>query len=99
MPRFEEGNKAAVGHGRPKGSKGGQVRSKYLAKWEQVFEATNPIEKLTAVAEKDYTEFIRLGLAAMPKSQRLEVETNEFDSWTAEELEHFIKTGKYPDHV
>ena len=97
MPRFEEGNKAAVGHGRPKGSKGAQVKSKYLAKWEQVFEATNPVEKLTALAEKDYTEFIRLGLAAMPKSQKLDIDTNPFADKSDEELKHYIAHGKWPE--
>jgi len=77
MP-FQKGNKyGGQSPGRPKGSKGAQVKSKYLAKWEQVFEDTNPIEKLTALAEKDYSEFLRLGLAAMPRDQKLEVEDHQ----------------------
>lgn len=94
---FQEGNQYGKLGGRPKGSKGAQVKSKYLAKWEEVFEATNPIEKLTALAEKDYTEFIRLGLAAMPKNQKLDIETNPFENRSIEELNHYIAHGKWPE--
>ena len=76
-----------------------QVKSKYLAKWEEVFEATNPVEKLTALAEKDYAEFVRLGLAAMPKSQKLDIETNPFADKSDEELKHYIAHGKWPEDL
>jgi len=83
--------------GRPRGSKGAQVKSKYLAKWEQVFEDTNPIEKLTALAEKDYSEFIRLGLAAMPKNQKLDIDTNPFGDRSIEELNYYIANQKWSE--
>ena len=46
---FQKGQSGNL-NGRPKGSTGAQVKTKYLAKWEEVFEATNPVEKLTARA-------------------------------------------------
>lgn len=95
MP-FKKGQSGNL-NGRPQGSKGAQVKSKYLAKWEQVFEDTKPIEKLTALAEKDYPEFLRLGIAVMPKNQKLDIETNPFGDRTTEELNYYIAHQKWPE--
>ncbi len=72
------------------------VKRKYLKQWEKVFDGTDPIKKLTDLAEKDYAEFIRLGLAAMPKDLDVDVTVSRFSSWSVEELRHFILTGEYP---
>lgn len=45
------------------------VKRKYLKRWEEVFDSTNPNKKLTELANENYPEFLRLGIAAMPKDQ------------------------------
>ncbi len=93
MP-FQRGH-AQLGGVRPGFSQ--VTKRKYLAKWEQVFDSTDPIKKLTELANSDYPEFLRLGLAAMPKDQTVDLTISRFSAWTPEQLRRFIVTGQYPD--
>ena len=74
-----------------------RVKDKYLKKWEEVFDSCDPRQKLMDLAERDFPEFVRLGLAAMPKEHRLDANINIFDGRSDVELEHFACTGEWPD--
>ncbi len=89
---FKEGNQVAKGHGRPRGS-GSQAKAKYLSKWGEVFDSTNPIKKLTEIANNDYAEFIRLGLAAMPKDTNVDI-NGQFEITATEFTEKLNRINK-----
>lgn len=96
MP-FTKG-KSGNSKGRPKGSGGGQYKSKLLELWWKVFEETDGEKLLRKLAEEDFVEFLKLGIRLMPKEDHVDVYYNRFADWTDEELENFIATGEYPDN-
>lgn len=61
---FETGNK--LGNGRPKGSKGAQVKAKVLQKWGKVFSDLGE-EELKKLCQENFVEFMRIGYTLMPK--------------------------------
>ena len=75
----------------------GKVKEKYLAYWEQVFENCDPIGNLTKLANSNYTEFIKLGLSAMPREAKIDVTVSRYESWSDDDLINFLESGAYPD--
>jgi len=72
---------------RPKGSIGAQSKTKYLQKWQEVFDQ-DPIETLEKIKKDNPAEFMRLGIAAMPKD--IDISGNIFGDMDDETLQKFI---------
>jgi hypothetical protein len=90
---FQPGHKFGGGTtGRP-----GRVKAKYLKKWEEVFDSCNPEEKLMELADSNFPEFIKLGLAAMPKETKIQTDINIFEGRSDAELEYFAVNGRWLD--
>lgn len=51
------------------------IRKKFLKKWDEVFSA-DPIGTLNKIKDKDPAEFVRLGISAMPREQKIEGNMN-----------------------
>jgi hypothetical protein len=95
---FEKGNQLGKNahHGR-------FIKEKYLKKWDEVFEK-DPLKKLTQLAEENYSEFLRLGIAAMPKDHNIDAKVEH--NLPPEQLQqavdfvlNFFASRKQPDQA
>ena len=83
---FAEGN-CANRHG-PQEGISHHIRRKYLKKWEEVFDSDPEI--LKEIKDKNKPEFIRLGLAAFPREEKIDLTDNR-KSMTDDEFRKQVK--------
>jgi len=67
MGQFQQGQ-IANPKGRPKGSKGAQVKSKVLQAWSKVFSDLGE-EELKKLCQEDFVKFMWIGMSLMPKDE------------------------------
>jgi len=70
------------------------IRRKFLNKWDQVF-SEDAVETLKNIKVKNPVEFMRLGVAAFPKEQKIDL-TNK-PQYTEEELKQALKEALSQD--
>ncbi len=66
MP-YEKGKKLPK-QGRPKGSKGAQVKAKFIKEWARIFKEQGR-NLLEDIAKEQPLEFLKLGISLLPKTE------------------------------
>lgn len=70
------------------------IRKKFLNKWDEVF-SVDSVTTLKGIKEKNPLEFMRLGVSAFPKEQKIDL-TNK-PQYTEDELKQALKEALSQD--